>query len=520
MEIRNDLGRGRSSAAARGGLLLLCVMAVAGLYLVGMELSLAFRQYSPFNGLAVSPWIGFAGFQKLFSSPGFGDAVANTVIFGLLFAVFHLLMGTIAGTLALRLPLVAGEALGILLVLPAFLPAEVFAQWAFQAVGTQTLISAQAMRWLVPLLCAIKLLGIPVIVSLALREIHGGHLASLPLKVSGLFALVSLMLGANTFYSLSRLLVNPLVYQTTQTVDVLVFRDLFMQMTSTPLPLLQLLFGWLAAAVLAWPAIRLAREVFAPIHDAQAFTQGEGFGWKPLSAVLGLLGFSVAYFWPVFSTFSSNGAVTAPEMAGGWLPAAPGWLLQAAGGAVVATGLAYAASVAVLQASGRMRRLALALLLFLSVLCAHPTLFSKYILIRQWGLINTLLSIAVSTVFSASAVWAMMALSATDVSASRRAQPGMNLLAVFLVQLAVRWSDGLPALLYLHDASQSPINAYRQMITGGQTLAEGAERVAWELGLHVAGYWMALPALILLLAVFVLLPRRKLLAVMAAWSKH
>jgi hypothetical protein len=516
MEIRNDLGRGRSSAAARGGLLL-CVMAVAGLYLVGMELSLAFRQYSPFNGLAASPWIGFAGFQKLFSSPGFGDAVANTVIFGLLFAVFHLLMGTIAGTLALRLPLVAGEALGILLVLPAFLPAEVFAQWVFQAVGTQTLISAQAMRWLVPLLCAIKLLGIPVIVSLALREIHGGHLASLPLKVSGLFALVSLMLGANTFYSLSRLLVNPLVYRTTQTVDLLVFRDMFMQMTSTPVPLLQLLFGWLAAAALAWPAIRLAREVFAPIHDAQAFTQGEGFGWKPLSAVLGLLGFSVAYFWPVFASFSEG--ISVPLMAQ-WLPAVPGWLIQAAGGALVATGLAYAASTAVLQSSGRMRRLALVLLLFLSVLCAHPTLFSKYILIRQWGLINTLLSIAVSTVFSASAVWAMMALSATDVSASRRAQPGMNLLAVFLVQVAVRWSDGLPALLYLHDASRSPINAYRQMITGGQTLPEGAERVAWALGVHVAGYWMALPALLLLLAVFVLLPRRKLLAVMAAWSKH
>ena len=518
MEIRNDMGQGRSSAAARGGLLLLCLLAAVGLYLVGMELSLAFKQYNPAQGLAGSPWIGFAGFQKLFTSPGFREAVANTIVFGLLFAGITLLMGTLAGTLVLRLPIVVGEALGILLVLPAFLPAEVFAQWVFQAVGTQTLISAQAMRWLVPLLCAIKFLGIPVIASLALREVHGGHLASLPLKVSGLFALVSLMLGANTFHSLSRLLVNPLVYQTTQTVDLLVFRDQFMQMTSTPLPLLQLVFGWLAAALLAWPAIKLAGSVFSPVHDAQAFTPGEGFGWKPLSAVLGLLGFSVAYFWPVLSSFSRG--VSARSFSDRWLSTVPGWMIQAVAGALVATGLAYAVSIAVLQSGRKMRRFALVLLLFLSVLCAHPTLFSKYILIRQLGLLNTLMAVAVSTLFSASAVWAMMALSATDLCASTRTRSGMNLLAVFLIQLAVRWSDGLPSLLFLHDAALSPINAYRQMITGIQTLSEGAERVSLELGLHAAGYWMTLPALLFMLAVYVLLPRRKLLAVLAAWNKH
>jgi hypothetical protein len=518
MDLRNKMGGGRPSATARGGLLLLCVLAGLALYLVGMEVVLAFKQYSPAHGLSGSPWIGFAGFQKLFASPGFREAVPNTLVFGLLFAGAYLLAGTVMGTLALRLPLVAGETLGILLILPAFLPAEVFAQWVFQVVDTPALISAQTMRWLLPALCALKLLGIPVIASVALREIHGGHLTSLPLKVSGLFALVSLMLGANTFYSFSRLLVNPLVYQTTQTVDLLVFRDMFMQMTGTPLPLLQLLFGWLAAAVLAWPAVHLARLVFSPLHDAQAFTPGEGFGWKPMSAVLGLLGFSSLYFLPVFSHFKEDFSLQG--FVSQWLPAAPGWLLQAVLASAVATGLAHVASNAVLQSGGSARRLALTLLLFLSVLGAHPTLFSRYIVIRQLGLVNTLYAVALSAAFSASAAWAMLALSSADLCASRRTQPGMNLLAVFLMQVAVRWSDGLPALLYLSDASRSPLNAYRQMGAGGQTLPDGAERVAWEMGLHVTGYWIALPALLLVLAVYVLLPRRKLLAVLTAWNKH
>lgn len=518
MEIRNDAGRGRPSGAARGGFLLLCVLAVPGLYLFIMETALAFKDYSPINGFSGSPWVGFAGFQALFASPFFRDAVVNTIVFGLLFAACYFLIGSIAGTVVLRLPLVIGEALGIALLLPALLPAEVYAQWLFRVLGTETLASADAMRMILPLVSAVKLAGIPAVAALSLRELHGGHLTSLPIKVTGLFTLASLMLGANTFFSLSRLLTNPLTMQTTNTLDTTVFRSSFEQMSTTPLAWLQLLWGFLSVAILVWPAAALARAALSPLHPAHAFTQGEGFGWKPLSAVLGLLLFSVVYFYPVLqagvaSAFSISGYMAQ------WLPASPGWLLQAVVASAIATGIAYAVSSVVVQPGRKLRRPGMALLLFLTVVSAYPVLFSEYILMRQFGLLNTLPAVILSAAFSASAVWAMAALRTADLAVSQRSQPGRNLLAVFLLQVAVRWSDGLPALLYLHDAQRSPLTLYRQMMTGGQAFAEASERTSWLAGLHVTGYWIALPALLLVLAVYVLLPRRQLLAVLVAWRK-
>jgi putative aldouronate transport system permease protein len=43
-------------------------------------LTLAFKQFSPFKGIAASPWIGFEHFEALFSSDAFLRALRNTLI--------------------------------------------------------------------------------------------------------------------------------------------------------------------------------------------------------------------------------------------------------------------------------------------------------------------------------------------------------------------------------------------------------------------------------------------------------
>jgi putative aldouronate transport system permease protein len=53
------------------------------LYMPMGSLTMAFKQYSVFKGLAESPWVGFAHFETLFGSPAFLRALKNTLIISL-----------------------------------------------------------------------------------------------------------------------------------------------------------------------------------------------------------------------------------------------------------------------------------------------------------------------------------------------------------------------------------------------------------------------------------------------------
>jgi putative aldouronate transport system permease protein len=50
--------------------------------------TIAFQDYLPFLGFSGSPWVGWAHFQELFSSPDFPRVLGNTLILALLNAVF------------------------------------------------------------------------------------------------------------------------------------------------------------------------------------------------------------------------------------------------------------------------------------------------------------------------------------------------------------------------------------------------------------------------------------------------
>ena len=51
-------------------------------------LTIAFKDYLPFLGYSGSPWVGFAHFEELFTSPDFARLMVNTLVLALLTVVF------------------------------------------------------------------------------------------------------------------------------------------------------------------------------------------------------------------------------------------------------------------------------------------------------------------------------------------------------------------------------------------------------------------------------------------------
>ncbi len=227
---------GSSGPAPAGhgfGRLLLMLLFLSGLVMFLSELTLAFKAYSPMQGLNGSPWIGLAGFERLFANPAFHTMLINTAGFALLFALFTFVLGSLFGVVATRLPAVVGEGIALALTLPLFLPAEVFANWLFRTCGTSLFMDASIMRWLFPLLCALKMAGLPVLCACAMKR-EGASPAGSSIRISALFALATSMLGAHTFPSLSKVLGTPLTHDAMNLADGFLFQQQYENMVSTP----------------------------------------------------------------------------------------------------------------------------------------------------------------------------------------------------------------------------------------------------------------------------------------------
>ncbi len=528
---------GRSPAGSGFGRLLLILLFVIGLVTCLAELMLAFKAYQPIKGFGDSPWIGLAGFERLFANQAFHTMMINTVWFALLFSLFAFAMGSLLGIIVTRLPAVAGEGLALALTLPMFIPADIFANWLYRMLGTAMFVQAPIMRWLFPLLCALKMAGLPALCACAMKR-EGAPPAGTSIRIAALFTVVSVILGAHTFPSLAQALGTPLTYETMDLADNFLFRQQFQNMSPIPLTLLQLLFGLLATAVLYVPAKHLAGSIFhkpATFWAQAPYTPSVPAG-KPgiaagtmlqrlMSALLGLGLFTLVYFLPEWmnpvAAIAPSGTNGLGGAAGQLLATFPMWLVQVLASAAIGTLLAFFISRALVTGPGGIiRRSHVSMMLFTGLAFSLPFPFTEYLFMRSLGLVNTIWAVMLASCVSVSAIWVMAALRFDEESHGHNAATGPTLAGVFLVQSAVLWSDSLSATLYLASSHTAPMNMFRQLNTGMQVLSDAAERAAAYEWLGIAGYGIALPAMLLFSGAYLLLPRNKLAVVMAAWGKR
>ena len=159
------------------------------------------------------------------------------------------------------------------------------------------------------------------------------------------------------------------------------------------------------------------------------------------------------------------------------------------------------------------------ILALITILTIRLVNYSNYLLVRSMGFVNTVYAIILATMFSAAAVWAMVALLKSENRFSSRSLL-LAMTGLLLIQTAINYGNGIPPLIYLRDIRISPVLVFRQIQMGMQTIKDTSERASAYGILAIYGFITALPSLLLFLSANIILPKRKLLAIISAGVKR
>ncbi|MBD0380874.1 hypothetical protein [Paenibacillus sedimenti] len=139
---------------------------------------IAFKNYSIFRGLSGSPWVGMANFSKLFASPEFRNALANTLIIKLEYVA-------VSGIIALVVALVVSgiksfklrSLIQTLVLIPYFIPSVAVAYVLYFMLAPNQLEKLhlhvfilgepQLFRPMLVIVEALKTCAIPILMALA-----------------------------------------------------------------------------------------------------------------------------------------------------------------------------------------------------------------------------------------------------------------------------------------------------------------------------------------------------------------
>lgn len=489
------------------------VVALAGFGLLLLkELILSFKDYTPRLGMAGSPWVGLRNYQRLFSSRGFTAVLANTLVFHLLLALLVFVIALAASTLLHRMKrggFLRGT-LAMLMALPALMPAQIYAYWWILALDSATFTSAEAMRYVLPLMAALKYAGIPVLTAHVLDRRSAARDGLLPVRTAALFALATLALVGSGFFELTWAVQNPLSYAATDTLATYSYRSGLIQMSygaASAVDVMRTLLCALGVAILFAPLRTLARQVFRSLEAPQALDAEASPG--PLRAVapsaLALLILMGLYLLPAIV----QGASFDLRPLGGRIFAAlPGYLLLSMAAALVSTALAIL--LGGFAGHGGVQRLSGAVLLVaITVLAAKAYSIAGYLQMRQMGLINTVWAVLLPGCFSAGAVWTVVGARRAGLP-QRGPQAAALLGGLFLVQMALVYSNVTPSMLYSTQPDRYPLLQIAQLMQGSGA-ASGTISLAFLL--------VSLPPL-LALPLCALLPGSAQLAILSAGIKN
>ena len=422
----------------------------------GREFIISFQELNIVQGIFSSPWVGFENYSTLLSSFMFGKVLRNTFIFNLLFSGMSFIFVVFVGYLLNSLPKAIAKVITAFMGLLLFLPAEVFAGWIIHLIGTDMLVNPVSMRYFYPLLCSIKYLGVPLILIVVRNEIYSESDNLVPVKVAGLYLLVSLVFVSKSFFTLANAFTNPLNYETMDMLDTFSYRTGLIQANmsvNAAVGVIQTLITMVAAAVLLVPIVTLFHSIFNGKRK-ETFEESSLVKWIP--SLIGLVLFTLVYFIPYMNkgySFDLTQFVEQANLTNSIFTI----LILSAISALIASALAATMSGAFLN-TNRFTRIAAGILLSLiTVLYISSVRYSGYSLIRQMGLFNTDFAIIATTLFSSAAVWAMICMLRDEPTPTGKSLV-LSMLGLFLIQTALIYGNSTVHLVYLTQMQMSPLD--------------------------------------------------------------
>ncbi|RAP78039.1 hypothetical protein [Paenibacillus montanisoli] len=504
-------------------LLLWCIL--KGIPLVTLLYG-TFVDLNIFQGLLRSEWVGLANFRNVLRLPEFGSVIANTIslklgytaVCGVAALVVSLLLSGI-GYRRLR------GGLAVLFLMPYFIPSAVIAYIVMLTLspsgspfGISSLRLGDPGQFPVILILSevLKTCGIPILIALAAIGSRQAAMdnGAIPNRASfvhrnvvpavrAIAAFMLMLLGTPLSIDpeLQRLLVNPLVYETGETLDSFAFRIVFQNAEfnfAGPIALITFAVQ-LACTLLAYLLVRgaFARDLFTPSRGSAANrTSGKAasaaFGIGSIALASGVLLLLYMLFIYPFTMPASTGAAL-DTLFSPYRYAL--FLFMNAAGAVIFMGitalLAFPLTVKDLPGRGLYKLL---LLVLLTVGGVH---FYEYLFYKNLHTVNTVIPIFLTSFFSILPVFILKSIFNANYAGSRdeAAATGRGethiffnvylpsiwkpLLALGALHAVMLWNSFTQPLIYLANPESFPplltfMTAMHQMGDSGLTYSPAA----------------------------------------------
>jgi ABC-type polysaccharide transport system permease subunit len=486
----------------------------------GRELIISLKSGNLAMGLSSAPWVGLRNYVQFINSVAFVNILRNTFVFNLLFAGMSFVLTVLLGYLMTALPKVLKGIIAAFFGLLLFLPNDIFAGWVIHLAGSELFANADAMRLFHPFLCAVKYLGIPLLLVYIRDEIYLEKDSLTPVKSAGLFVLVSLVFITSSFFTLSNAFGNPLSYESMDMLDTFTYRRGLMGMDagiSSAVGVLRILVTIVSAAILFLPVFALFRSTF---NGKRKEASEDSMSGRLISAIMAFILFAAVFFLPyLFKGYSFD--LGSLNQSANLVTPVITFILVSAISAAIATAFAAAMSKAFLSVNRGIRITAGTLLTLITTLSISPFRYSSYLTIRNLGLFNTVYAIIALTGFSSAAVWAMVCMQRDD---HRTAGNSffLSCLAIFFIQAALVYGNSTMQTIYLTRPQISPLLILRHLYAATRVGigTEGSATFDHNGIFSLYGFLASLPPMLMFLATYVFLPKDKLLAVISAGVKN
>ena len=486
--------------------------------LFAREIIMSLKVYNPEQGIFSNPWVGFEHFKVLFSLHYFSRIIKNTVVFNLLFSGMFFTIGTLLGCAVMGLPRRGKEITAIFFALLVIMPTEVYSSWIIHLLSSPILANAGTMRFLYPLISTIKYLGIPIMVIYVRDEIYVDKDFFLPMKVAGLFSLATLAFISNGFFTMTNALYNPLTYETMDMLGTYKFRTgLIAERFSIAISVgvIQTLISIITVVVLFIPIRSLYKSIF---RGERKIPSKDSIGGKLIFSIIALVIFALIYFLPYIVQGRSfdTGLLVIPLNLG---YATASCIVLSIASALISTILAAMMSGAFVSSNKNFRIMAGVILVLITVLTINPVKISDYLLMKDFGMFNTVFAIIFSTCFSAAAVWAMVFILRSEHKLSVNSI-FIAMIGLLIIQTAVIYGNSTPQMLYVVTSSASPLKIFKVLSTNMHLFGNVTDRASVYGVIGLYGFIVSLPPLLLFLLANILLPKDKLLAIICAGTKN
>lgn len=223
----------KTAVIAGGSFLLLVCLVLKGIPVLTGIIG-AFKKYNLAKGFLGSPNVGLANITETLSSLGFQRTFLNTVKLNLLSLAAAMVIAFLLAMSIDRLDELFQKIFLAVILIPLFIPGSVLVHICFGLFqGTTVLASPQLYPFIYTALLVIKNVGIPTVFILKTRQMREARIEQNGfdrLMTPAAFVLIQLASILSSDMDIVRNIVNPLVYETGDTLDYYIYRWGFMQM--------------------------------------------------------------------------------------------------------------------------------------------------------------------------------------------------------------------------------------------------------------------------------------------------